>query len=137
MRSNSPVLLRRQRHWFTGSSRNAANCFIECEPPCQDTIVEGPTVQVNVRRTAILFNTPMQAVHFATRHRVSCAATAHIGMQRRNDMPVEEQASYLTVDLDLDLEHDVRDAVENLGISTCGFVGIAVDGGVVRLNGFT
>ena len=49
-------------------------------------------------------------------------------------MSVGEQCC-LTVDLDL--EHDVRDAVENLGNPTWGFVGIAVDDGVVRLNGFT
>lgn len=47
----------------------------------------------------------------------------------------EEQEGYLSVDPDL--EHDVRDAVGDLGISARGLVGIAVDHGVVRLTGFT
>lgn len=50
-------------------------------------------------------------------------------------MSVEDNAPYLSEDPDV--ERDVRDAVETLGISRRGFVGIAVDHGVVQITGFT
>ena len=50
-------------------------------------------------------------------------------------MSVEEQVPYLSVDRDV--EQDVRDALEASGVSRRGFVGIAVDRGVVQITGFT
>ena len=49
-------------------------------------------------------------------------------------MSVDEQVPYLSEDPDV--EQDVRDALETLGLSRRGFVGIAVDHGVVRITGF-
>jgi osmotically-inducible protein OsmY len=50
-------------------------------------------------------------------------------------MSLEEQRRYLAEDPDV--EKDVRDEVGNLGFSRRGFIGLAVDHGVVELTGFT
>jgi len=50
-------------------------------------------------------------------------------------MSVEEQRRYRTEDSDV--EQDVRDELANLGSAGHGFIGLAVDRGVVELTGFT
>lgn len=50
-------------------------------------------------------------------------------------MPVQEQVP--SVGADWEVQQDVRDAVEELGVSRATFVGVSVDHGVVQLTGFT
>src|SRR5690242_16818579 len=50
-------------------------------------------------------------------------------------MSLEEQRRYLTEDPDI--EQDVRDELANVGFARLGFIGLAVDHGVVELTGFT
>jgi osmotically-inducible protein OsmY len=50
-------------------------------------------------------------------------------------MSLEEQQRYLTEDPDV--EQDVRDELGILGFARRGFIGLAVDHGVVELTGFT